>query len=159
MPPTALIRRSLASDAPALTALALAAKSSWGYPADLIDLWRPALTVTPDSLATRLAYVATDPAGHLLAAYALSPSRPATDLTDFWVAPTHHRRGLGRLMFHHAITTATDLGATTILIESDPHAEGFYLHLGARRIGQVPSTPPGRTLPLLEYRLPNPTTP
>jgi hypothetical protein len=83
MPPTPLIRRALPSDAPALTALALAAKSSWNYPADLIDLWRPFLTVTPESLATRLAYVATarlsspksDPAGHPLAAYALSPGR------------------------------------------------------------------------------------
>ena len=99
------------------------------------------------------------PAGHLLAAYALSPTRPATDLTDFWVAPTHHCRGLGRLMFHHAIATATDLGATTILIESDPHAEAFYLHLGARRIAEVPSTPPGRTLPCSNTASANPTTP
>lgn len=31
----------------------------------------------------------------------------------------------------------------------DPHAEGFYLAMGARRVGDAPSTPRGRTLLLL----------
>jgi hypothetical protein len=34
-------------------------------------------------------------------------------------------------------------------IASDPFAEGFYRRMGARRVGVVPSTPRGRTLPLL----------
>ncbi len=39
-------------------------------------------------------------------------------------------------------------------IQSDPHAEGFYLRLGARRTGEAPSQSiPGRLLPMLEFDL------
>ena len=51
------------------------------------------------------------------------------------------------------VLAAAALGVTALSIESDPHAEGFYLRLGARRIGEVPSTLPGRVLPLLEFRI------
>jgi hypothetical protein len=44
-----------------------------------------------------------------------------------------------------------------LLIQSDPFAEGFYLRLGADRIGEVPSQAlPGRVLPLLVYPLREP---
>lgn len=39
----------------------------------------------------------------------------------------------------------------TLTIDSDPHAEAFYLHFGAVRVGATPSTVrPDRLLPRLE---------
>jgi hypothetical protein len=41
-----------------------------------------------------------------------------------------------------------------MILQSDPHAEGFYLAMGAQRIGQSESTvTPGRMLPLLRLVL------
>jgi hypothetical protein len=41
-----------------------------------------------------------------------------------------------------------------LIVVSDPHAEGFYLKLGARRIGsRVSDLEPGRQLPLLRFAL------
>ncbi len=40
-------------------------------------------------------------------------------------------------------------GGATLRIASDPNAEGFYLKMGARRVGETPSQPEGRALPLL----------
>jgi hypothetical protein len=37
-----------------------------------------------------------------------------------------------------------------VWITADPNAEGFSTRLGARRVGEVPSTPAGRMLPRLE---------
>ena len=64
-------------------------------------------------------------------------------------------RGLGRELFHHAVETAGGVGARRLEIDSDPHAEEFYLRMGARRIGQVPADVEGvrRVLPRLEVRL------
>jgi hypothetical protein len=45
------------------------------------------------------------------------------------------------------------LGGARLDIAADPHAEGFYLHVGAHRVGVVPSTPAGRVLPLLAVHL------
>ena len=44
---------------------------------------------------------------------------------------------------------AAAAGAGRMVIQSDPHAEGFYLHMGARRVGERASDSiPGRVLPL-----------
>jgi hypothetical protein len=41
------------------------------------------------------------------------------------------------------------VGAPRLWISADPNAERFYTRVGARRVGEVPSTPTGRTLPRL----------
>ncbi len=57
--------------------------------------------------------------------------------------------GVGKALLRHALRTARENGALGLEVASDPHAEGFYRKLGARRIGVVPSHPEGRKLPLL----------
>jgi len=41
-------------------------------------------------------------------------------------------------------------GIDRLLIFSDPHARGFYEHLGAAYMGEAASSIPGRTVPLME---------
>jgi hypothetical protein len=64
-------------------------------------------------------------------------------------------RGIGRRLWEHAVGTARDAGFTALRVEADPHAEGFYLTMGARRIGEAPSgSVPDRALPLLVFPVP-----
>jgi predicted N-acetyltransferase YhbS len=67
------------------------------------------------------------------------------------------KRGLGRKLFQHAAVRAAALGANCLTIEADPHAEPFYLHLGASRSGTVASEMEGerREIPLLTFPLTN----
>ncbi|MGH8733407.1 MAG: D-glycero-beta-D-manno-heptose 1,7-bisphosphate 7-phosphatase [Burkholderiales bacterium] len=51
------------------------------------------------------------------------------------------------------LEAARAAGARRIEIASDPNAIGFYRKLGARRVGDVPSKPRGRRLPLLRLSL------
>ena len=62
-------------------------------------------------------------------------------------------QGIGRRLFEHAVKSLRVRGIDQLTIISDPHAEEFYLKLGARRVGEVPSTPEGRLLPELEYTI------
>jgi GNAT superfamily N-acetyltransferase len=66
-----------------------------------------------------------------------------------WVDPPYLRRGIGARLLAHAMETVRGLGGTELRVASDPNAEGFYRRMGARRVGEAPSTPPGRVLPLL----------
>ena len=53
---------------------------------------------------------------------------------------------------HRLLTKECNFGGV-IAIVADPHAERFYLRLGARRVGEVAGPMPGapdRKLPLLE---------
>ncbi len=147
------IRRADPAEAGALTALALAGKRHWGYPETWLQAWRAALTITPDYIAAQHVACADDEAGRLVGFYAVERDGDTFRLEHLWLDPAHIGHGLGRRLFAHAVEAAAALGATELHIEADPNAEGFYLHLGARRVGEVVSRLTGtrRVVPLLRY--------
>jgi len=60
------------------------------------------------------------------------------------------RSGHGRRHFERAADVARDWGYRILEFDSDPHAETFYLHLGAERIGMKASTLiAGREFPVM----------
>lgn len=128
--------------------MAHAAKRHWRYAEADIALWKAALTVTPEFIARHPVYTAR--AGDVtLGFYALTGEGATRVLEHFWVGPAHIGTGIGRRLFAHAAEHLRAEGVTALRIESDPYAEGFYLKAGARRVGEVESTPAGRTLPVL----------
>ncbi len=145
------ISRAVPQDAGELTEIALAAKRHWGYPERWIELWREALTITPRLAAEGEVWVAEE-GGRKLGFYALSAS--GRELEHLWVVPERIGEGVGQSLFSHALSRAAELGAETILIESDPNAEGFYARMGAVKIGERVSELDGRerVLPLLAAR-------
>lgn len=136
------------TDAQRLTAIAYAAKRHWGYPEDLISLWQADLTVLPQFIADCPVFCAVRGA-EIFGFYALSRQGEVFELEHLWVDPQHMGTGVGTLLFEHAVRTVRSMRGSVLNIASDPHAEGFYLRMGAIRVGEVPSKPEGRTLPLL----------
>ena len=82
--------------------------------------------------------------------YALLFSGADCELEHFWVMPTHMGAGVGRALFEHAVERCRAIGSRRLWINADPNATGFYERMGARRVGEVPSTPAGRMLPRFE---------
>jgi GNAT superfamily N-acetyltransferase len=150
------IRPAAPSEADVLTALALAGKRHWGYPESWLKAWRQLLTITPDYVATHLVACADDATGRVVGFYALEREGARCRLEHLWLAPSLIGAGLGRQLFKHAVQAARALGAAELLIDADPNAEGFYLHMGAQRIGETVSRLTGeeRTVPHLRYALP-----
>lgn len=148
------IRRAREDETDALTAIAHAAKRHWDYPEAWIARWTDALTITPAYLRDHLVFTA-DEGGRLHGFYALTVEGEKAVLEHMWVDPVSMGRGIGRALFGHAAETARELGATRLAIDSDPHAEAFYLRVGARRVGEVPADVEGvrRVLPRLELTL------
>ena len=149
------IRRARSEDAPALTRIALAAKRYWGYPERWIEFWTPALTITPALISQHSVFVAiaaAQPTGF----YALSRNRKLGTLEHLWIDPEHIGTGVGRRLVEHATRCAAQIGVEVIEIESDPHAEGFYLRMGARRVGEHVTEIEGRprVLPVLRLDVP-----
>lgn len=135
-----------------LTELVLASKRHWGYPESMIELWRDVLTV-PRERIERCAVVVAERVGEPVGMLSVCGDGERAELEDLWVHPSAIGTGLGRRMFREAVALARSRGACTLRIVSDPYAEGFYLRMGARRVGTVPSKPPGRRLPELELDL------
>jgi GNAT superfamily N-acetyltransferase len=149
-----VIVRATSADAPALTTIAFAAKRHWGYPEPWIESWRELLTIRPDLIASHDTYVALD-GDRKLGFYVLAHKGDRLDLLHLWVWPEAMGRGVGRSLFLHATQRTKELGYSALEIESDPNAEGFYLRMGARRVGSsIREAEHGRReLPTLIYEI------
>jgi DNA-binding transcriptional LysR family regulator len=73
---------------------------------------------------------------------------PDAELTHLFVEPGDMGTGVGRALLARALDEARAAGLASVLIESDPDAERFYLAAGAERIGERRAGT-GRMLPLL----------
>lgn len=149
------IRPADPSEADVLTELALRSKAHWGYPIEWLDRWRPELTVTQTELVEHAAFV-SECDGRIAGFYLLRPAtRPNTAELDFlFVEPAVFGSGIGESLFRHAIGTARTLGYKSMTWGSDPNADGFYVKMGARKVGErVSSTVPGRANAEMEIEL------
>jgi GNAT superfamily N-acetyltransferase len=144
-----VIRPAQPGEAGSLSALAMRSKAHWGYDQAFLEAVRPLLEFTEEdlALASPRTYALVS-GGEIVGVYQLVGELPEGELDDFWLDPRLIGRGLGRRLFEHALLTARELGFESLLIESDPNAEGFYRAMGAVRVGEQRS-PSGRTLPLL----------
>jgi GNAT superfamily N-acetyltransferase len=149
------IRPAIPADAEALTAVARAGKRHWGYPEAWLEAWGDLLTITPEYLARNVVCCAEDATGRVVGFYGLEHDGDRFRMEDLFLAPAAIGCGLGRQLFEHAVATARALGATLLVIEADPNAEGFYLRMGAERIGESVSRVTGteRVVPRLRYEL------
>jgi GNAT superfamily N-acetyltransferase len=148
-----LIRPAREEEADLLSQLALRSKAHWGYDAEFMRRASADLTITPPYIRANRVFVAED-VGAVAGYYALRVCEEWVELDALFVAPERIGYGFGAALWRHAVATARQLGAARLRIDSDPFAEGFYLRMGARRIGEVQSPiGPGRMLPLLEYTL------
>lgn len=152
--PAVTIRDATEVEAEALTELAMLSKAHWGYDDRFMERCRDELHVTGQKItADSFVFRIVVHQERLIGFYALKwIEGSSASLEALFVEPDCIGRGHGRRLVSDARKYARARGVSEILIEGDPHADGFYRAVGAVRIGRRPSgSIPGRWLPL--YRL------
>ena len=151
-----LIVRANPSDAATLTQIAFNAKQHWGYSEAQMENWRELLTIRPEFIAANETFLSMFNS-RVVGFYALVSENANLRLKHLWVLPEAMGRGVGRALFAHAVGCAKESGFRSMEIESDPKAEGFYHHMGARRVGGCVTELHGqrRELPVLIYEINN----
>lgn len=145
-----IIRRARPDEAICLTALMLRAKAHWGYSPALMGVFQQEMAIGREDIAQNVVWVAEQKA--LLGFYHLRVlTEGGLHLEDLFTEPSAIGLGLGRRLFEHAVAQARELGYSAFTLVSDPHAEGHYLHMGAVRTGEQPSSLRGRMLPTMRY--------
>lgn len=148
------IRRAGPEDAEALSQIAFAAKAYWGYPARWMQIWKPQLTFDSTALEENEGWVA-EKDGIPVAFYMLEEREHNGWLEDLWVSPERIGQGVGRELFSHAVEVCRQRGYSTLRLEADPNAVGFYRRMGMRKVGErhseVDDQP--RILPIMELKL------
>jgi len=149
-----MIRRALPADAEALSAIAFASKSYWGYPQQWLDAWKPQLTFASEYFEVHESWVMeTDeiPIGF----YTLLEKNNKAWIENVWVLPEFIGKGMGKQLFQHAVSASRSKGHLILQLEADPNAVGFYEKMGMRQIGVTHYDFLGipRRLPLMEMTL------
>lgn len=148
--------------APELAALGTRSKATWGYDDGFMTLfgaqmaeWVPDFVRGMRDDGGRMLLIARD--GDELIGFAIleqtDPLKPAW-LEDLWIEPHRMRGGVGSELLRAVLDSARTAGRDAVEFESDPNAEGFYLRMGARRIGEQASDfQAGRMLPVMRFDL------
>jgi GNAT superfamily N-acetyltransferase len=145
-----VVRAALPGEARALTALAIRSKAHWGYDDAFMERAAVDLEITPELIEGATAFVA-ESGTDVVAFYVLAVVDGVPMLRDLWVDPAAIGNGVGAQLWTHMLEQARRLGYRAVRIQSEPNAEGFYVKMGARRVGSVESTVvEGRMLPLME---------
>jgi GNAT superfamily N-acetyltransferase len=144
------IRRAKPDEAHILTGVAMRSKAFWGYDDAFMDACRASLTVTRKKITDHHVYLALEGPNYV-GFFCLVANGDKGVLDDMFVSPPYIGHGCGRFLWDHMKSQARALGIGEITIDADPNAEGFYLKMGAVRIGDAESTAiPGRMLPLMK---------
>lgn len=142
------VRRAIAADADALTALTQASRAYDGPYRAILDGY----AVTPAQISRDELHVAIGDDERVVGYYSLVVDGAGeAELDLLFVDDTAQGRGIGALLFSHMRQCALACGTRRVRIISHPPSENFYLRMGARRVGEQP--PSGRvtwTRPVLE---------
>ncbi len=131
--------------------IAVAAKQHWNYPAELIARWAASPIITTSAIERAIVYLAQT-AGEPIGWYRLLIDPSPARLEDLWVLPAWIGQGVGRALFRHAAGECRARNITQLVVESDPHATGFYLRMGGQVIGETISEW-NRPVPLIRFDL------
>lgn len=126
------LRAAGAGEAEALTGLVLRSKAYWGYDEEFLASCTQELGIRAGEVAGRRIVVAEDPSGgRVLGLASLEGAPPVARLGLLFVEPDAIGRGVGRRLYRDVLRRAAELGIHRLLIDSDPHAAGFYRAMGA----------------------------
>lgn len=134
-----------------LSDLAIKSKGHWGYSKQQLDNWRSDLRVGQNYIQEHIVRTIWSDS-ELVGFFAIKTGR-VNALDHLWLLPEAIGKGIGVQAFKEVIKECEASGIDAFTIVSDPNAEGFYLKEGAKRIGEVESTPKNRLLPKLRYKL------
>jgi GNAT superfamily N-acetyltransferase len=142
------IRRAAVRDGGRLREIAVAAKGHWGYETARVREWGASLDFSHDGLSGKEMYVA-ETGGRIVGWAALIPRGDVCWLDDLWIEPASIGRGIGTLLFKHAVERATMLGAGRMEWEAEPNALGFYENMGGRHLRDGEPGEWGRSLVIM----------
>lgn len=146
-----MIRQARRGDLPRLGDIAMRSKAHWGYEADFLAACRDELCPSEKDIGAGLVmWEDTAPRGFAH----VTIDGEAAELYLLFIAPEAMGRGIGRTLFGWAQGHARGHGAKVLGLDADPFATDFYLRMGMRQVGEVPSqTWPDRMLPRMEIDL------
>lgn len=148
-------QKATADDLDLLCWIANQAKGHWDYSQDFLDKCRIYFEeeFTEDYLKKSQTYLIKVSDKVVGMGALLLDEEEGPMLDQFWLLPEHIGKGYGKQAFAIFIDQAKQLGWSSLIIISDIYAEGFYLAMGTKRIGELKSEVQDSMLPKMLLEL------
>ena len=150
------IRPAIPMESGRLTNIAFRSKAHWGYTPEFMASCRAELSVSEEDIENqRHHYYVAESNSVVVGFYVVAPICASEyELDAMFIEPLSIGKGIGGMLIDHAKWFVQSLGATSLLIQSDPNAAGFYLAAGGELVGTRESESiPGRYLPEIRIDL------
>ena len=135
---TTRFRRATAEDVDDARALITRSMGHWprdaAYLAQAVDL----MSLDADDLERDEAWILED-GGVAIGFYRISLAGESAEIEEFHLEPDRIGQGFGRMLFEHAMSRADERGVKQLEWSCDEYALGFYLAMGGRVTGSIPS--------------------
>jgi len=151
-----MIRLAKENDLEQISQLALASKAYWGYSKEFMEACIDELTYSKEMTEKSEYIFYVKESNNTIAGFYLlrQLDNNEVELEALFLDPKFMRKGFGKELLNHAKTQAIGLGLKSMFIQSDPYAQEFYEHSGAKLISKKESgSIPGRYLPLMKLEL------
>ncbi len=135
-------------DVEELSKISWVSKGYWGYPEEWMNLWKDGLTITKEIVDRDNAYkLALN--SKIIGFVIISEEEKTFEIEHCWLLPEYIGKGYGSFMLKEVLKSETYRNKK-FKVEADPNAVRFYEKFGFKTVGQSPSLPVGRSLPLME---------
>ena len=148
------LRRAEPHEAKELEELQDRSASHWDYPDGYFDWAGDARRITESYVRDNSVLVLVDSDGRKLGFYGFTEDDDGLLLDRMFLDIDQIGRGLGRVLWQHAVQTARELGLSEFVIGADPNAAPFYESMGARWYALKPIEEPTWTVQMYRYTLP-----
>ena len=136
-----------------LSELTVRSKSHWNYSSEQIEKWQIDLTVSAEYVDKNEVWKLKED-DKLIGYYSfIIMNSKKVKLDNIFIDPEFIGRGYGKILMEYFFKQVKNKGLKNIYLDSDPHAEKFYLNLGFKVIGQLESSIKNRFLPIMELKI------
>jgi len=147
------IRRAKVGEGSILTNIAINSEAYWGYDEEYMESFKNTYGVSENYISNYPTFLIEDNQ-IIVGFYSILMNVGETELEYFFINPDYIGKGYGKLLWNHVIENAKSLNIKQLEIVTSPEAIGFYIKMGAVKIGEVESlVKVGRKIPRLIYKV------
>lgn len=140
------------TDSELLSQTAFRSKAIWNYSDEQLNLWIEELTITASYIEKNSVFKITEDSNYL-GFFSLVFKDGIITIDHFWLLPGNTGKGYGRKVFDYIKEIAKEIEYKTLVVCSDPNANGFYEKMGGKIIRSNESKVKGRFLNTYEFEI------
>ena len=83
----------------------------------------------------------------------ISQKKKNAILDNLFILPEYIGKGFGKYLMSHFLNRMKNEKFEKVTLDSEPHAENFYLKIGFKKIGEFETSIKNRFMPIMEMTL------